>query len=194
MGHPESAACCWDPALPSPACSAGTHAPAPGNFCAPCPAPSSPHSQSVPSQRALAHSLASPLAPGVLNLQRGAAVSPGAHLSLSWQGILPAGLCLFLIASQALPVSHLHSSTSRWNFPRRFWAQQQLCCHFWDVWIWVCTEDPRAGHYLDFAHWMSVLCSLNHTVFLSSINSSPPLNTLVWTSPNTFPRENRFQL
>lgn len=118
MGHTESAACLlpgpsasW---LPTPFPAPGTHSPAALSFCT----PGSPHSQFVPSQGGLARSVASgsSLAPGILKLRRVVAVSPGAHLSLTWQGTLPAGLSF--TASQALPVPHLHSSTPRWDFPR----------------------------------------------------------------------------
>lgn len=163
MGHPESAGCLLlGPSTSSPASAAGTHAPAPMTFCAPCPAPSSPTASLCHPRGGLAHSLpsGSSLAPLILKLQGVAAVSPEAHLSLTGQGILPAGLGFS--ASQAIQISHLHSSTSQWDFPKPLWPQQQLCCHFWDVWIWVCTEDLRAGHYLDFAHWVGVLCSRAH--------------------------------
>lgn len=56
----------------------------------------------------------------------------------------------------------------------------------------------RTHDLVDFAPWMGVLCSRAHFAlsiilrFFSSIDSSPALYTLVWTSPNTFPRENRF--
>lgn len=98
MGHTESAACLlpgpsasW---LPTPFPAPGTHSPAALSFCT----PGSPHSQFVPSQGGLARSVASgsSLAPGILKLRRVVAVSPGAHLSLTWQGTLPAGLCLSL--------------------------------------------------------------------------------------------------
>lgn len=37
-------------------------------------------------------------------------------------------------------------------------AEQHLCCDFQEVWVWVCTEDPRGVRCLDFAHWMSIHC------------------------------------
>lgn len=199
MGHTESAACLlpgpsasW---LPTPFPAPGTHSPAALSFCT----PGSPHSQFVPSQGGLARSVASgsSLAPGILKLRRVVAVSPGAHLSLTWQGTLPAGLCLSL----PLRLSQFPTCTAPLLggiFPDPSRAEQQLCCHFQDVWIWVCTEDPRAGHYLDFAHRMGILCSRAHFALsiilgiFSLIDSSPALYTLVWTSPNTFPREKRF--
>lgn len=126
--------------------------------------------------------------------------------SVSWGSPFPvlagniACRAVFLTASQALPNSHLHSSTSQWDFPRLFWAQQQLCCHFWDVWIWVCTEDPRAGHYLDFAHWMSVLCSRAHFALSIILFFCPQLTVLPpWTPwsglhQTHFPGKTDFQL
>lgn len=169
MGHTESAACLlpgpsasW---LPTPFPAPGTHSPAALSFCT----PSSPHSQFVPSRGGLARSVpsGSSLAPGILKLHRVVAVSPGAHLSLTWQGTLPAGLSF--TASQALPVPHLHSSTSQWDFPRPLQGRAAPLLSFsgcldlglhrgrtsWSL-PGFCTPD---GYSL----LQSTFCSLNHS-------------------------------
>lgn len=105
------------------------------------------------------------LPPGILKLRGVVAVSPGAHLSLAWQGALPAGLRLSL----PLRLSQFPTCTApllSGIFPDLPRAEQHLCCHFQDVWIWVCTEDPRSGGFctLDGCSLLqSTFCSLNHS-------------------------------
>lgn len=140
------AACCRGPALLGLPARPRLPARTPRERCLSVLLPSSLFSPQLPysSRGGLARCLpsGSPLAPGILKL---AAVSPGVHLSLTWQGIWPAGVCSLL--PHKLSLSRLHGSTSPWDFPRPLWAQQKLCWHFRDVWVWVCTEDQMLSQF-----------------------------------------------
>lgn len=75
------------------------------------------------------------------------------------------GNCVFhyLSGFPSFPPAQLHFSVLFLD-PSK--AEQHLCCDFQEVWVWVCTEDPRGVHCLDFVHRASIHCSRARLAFL----------------------------